>query len=213
MSTIFYVSYGAMWLLLIVLGVLLLLVYRHFGIVALGTLEGVQRDGLAIGEPAPVISGVTPDGVGVQWAPHRDQPELLTFVAPDCAACAHVLPYISHLAGAMNGYSIPATAIVTGPQANAVKVKEKFNPPFSCIAEDGSGAFERYRVRVTPFAFVIGGDGRILAKGLCSDAAHLRGLLLGGGLNDAAVGLESVMTPATRIPKEPARIQEASSWH
>lgn len=206
MSPIFYVSYGAMWLLLVVMGVLLLLVYRHFGIVALGTLDGVRRDGLAIGEPAPSVSGVTAEGVDVRWAPARKQPELVTFVAPDCQACAQILPYISHLVGSSNGYSMPVTAMVTGPRENAVKVKEKFNLPFPCVAEDGSGAFERYRVRVTPFAFVIGEDGRILAKGLCSNASHLGGLLLSGGLNEAAKGLESVVEQAQRSPSEPARV-------
>ena len=44
MTSIFYVSYIAMWMLLLIEGFLLLLVYRHFGLAALGTIEGVQRD-------------------------------------------------------------------------------------------------------------------------------------------------------------------------
>ncbi len=49
MSTLFYVSYVALWVLLLTMGVLVLLLYRHFGMMSLGTLEGVQRDGLPIG--------------------------------------------------------------------------------------------------------------------------------------------------------------------
>ena len=52
MSTLFYVSYVALWLLLLTIGVLVLLLYRHFGVMSLGTLEGVQRDGLPIGSVA-----------------------------------------------------------------------------------------------------------------------------------------------------------------
>lgn len=208
MPTIFYVSYGVMWLLLVVIGVLLLLVYRHFGVMALGTLEGVQRDGLSIGEPAPAVSGVTPEGVDVQWSPQRKRPELVLFVAPECEACAKVLPHVSYLVNAPTGYNIPATAIVTGPRENAVKVMEKFSLPFPSIAEDGSGAFERYRVRVTPFAFVIGEDGLVLAKGLCNDAARLRELLMNGGLSEAAEGLGMVSRQIQLAPSEPMRGQE-----
>jgi len=60
------------------------------------------------------------------------------------------------------------------------------NTTYPCLAEDGSGAFSRYRVRVTPFAFVLSEDGRVVAKGLCNSAARLRALLLAGGLLEAA---------------------------
>ncbi|PZW20539.1 hypothetical protein EI42_05912 [Thermosporothrix hazakensis] len=38
----FYALYFLLWLLVLFLSVLLLLVYRHFGFLALGTVEGVQ---------------------------------------------------------------------------------------------------------------------------------------------------------------------------
>ena len=69
MSTLFYVSYAALWLLLLTIGVLVLLLYRHFGVMSLGTLEGVQRDGLPIGSVAPPISGVTAAGQDTSWQP------------------------------------------------------------------------------------------------------------------------------------------------
>lgn len=39
-----------------------------------------------------------------------------------------------------------------------------------------------YRVRVTPFAFMVGDDGRILAKGLCDSVSNLGSLLDAGGI-------------------------------
>jgi hypothetical protein len=61
-STGFYASYAAVWLLVLVLGMLVLLLYRHFGLMSMGTVEGIQRDGLAVGEVAPPIIGSAPDG-------------------------------------------------------------------------------------------------------------------------------------------------------
>ena len=187
MSTLFYVSYAALWLLLLTIGVLLLLLYRHFGIQALGTLEGVQRDGLPIGTAAPLISGVTADGRDQTWETRPGRPELLIFASPNCEPCADVLPHVDRLAVA-NARTLGVTAVVAGPQEIAANlVAQQQQPPtYVCLADDGSGAFDRYRVRVTPFAFVVGADGRILAKGLCSDATRLRNLLLAGGLEEEA---------------------------
>jgi len=50
MSGIVLISHLALWLLVLVNFVLVLLLYRHFGLMSLGTLEGVQRDGLALGD-------------------------------------------------------------------------------------------------------------------------------------------------------------------
>jgi thiol-disulfide isomerase/thioredoxin len=185
MTTLFYVSYGALWLLLLVMGVLLLLLYRHFGVMSLGTLEGVQRDGLPVGSVAPAISGVTAAGADTGWEPKRGQPQLLLFAAPDCEPCATVLPAVERLARAADG-GLGIAAVVPGPREEVARFVERYRPPYPCLAEDGSGAFTRYRVRVTPFGFVVGGDGRVLAKGLCGDHVRLRGLLEAADLRDVA---------------------------
>jgi len=64
MSPVFYVSYGALWLLVLVLGVLVLLLYRHFGMMAMGTLEGVQRDGRGDAAGRRRRLGATPGPTG-----------------------------------------------------------------------------------------------------------------------------------------------------
>ena len=185
MSTVFYVSYGALWLLVLTMGVLLLLLYRHFGMMSLGTLEGVQRDGLPVGAVAPPIGGVTAAGEDEGWEPRRGRPELLLFASPDCEPCKTVMPAVNRLATAA-GDALGVTAVVPGPRESVERLVAQYDPPYLAFAEDGSGAFNRFRVRVTPFAFVVGADGRVLAKGLCNDPARLRELLSAGGLDAAA---------------------------
>jgi thiol-disulfide isomerase/thioredoxin len=189
MSGLFLASYVALWVLVVVMAVLLLLMYRHFGMMSLGTLEGVQRDGLPVGSAAPAISGITADGSEAGWQPKLGTPQVLLFMAPDCEPCATIMPHVARLA--RPGSGVDVTMVTPGPRDEAARMVKKYQPPFPTMAEDGSGAFTLFRVRVTPFGFVIGVDGRVLAKGLLSDPARLRGLLHAAGLKEAAVSLQT----------------------
>ena len=59
-------------------------------------------------------------------------------------------------------------------------------------------------MRVTPFGFVVGADGRILAKGLCGDQARLRGLLEAADLHDVAHAIPAQSQPIRIKPRNPA---------
>jgi len=198
MSGLLLVSYVALWALVVVMAVLLLLLYRHFGMMSLGTLEGVQRDGLPVGGVAPAISGVDADGVDRGWERKTGRYQLLLFAAPDCEPCATVMPHVNRL-GRSREAGVDVAAIVPGPRSEAVRMVNRYDPPFTVLAEDGSGAFGRFRVRVTPFGFVVGPDGRILAKGLCGDVGRLGNLLHAAGLKDAAAILQAPVQPVTLV--------------
>jgi hypothetical protein len=103
----------------------------------------------------------------------------------------------------VNG-ALGIAAIVPGPRDEVARFVARHHPPFSCLAEDGSGAFTRYRVRVTPFGFVVGADGRILAKGLCGDQVRLRGLLEAADLPDIARALPARAQAVRVTPRQPA---------
>jgi thiol-disulfide isomerase/thioredoxin len=201
MSTAFYVSYGVLWVLVIVLSILLLLVYRHFGMMALGTIQGVQRDGIPIGESAPDITATTPSGRELVLKPGSEGPSLVLFASPECEPCAVVLPYLNNFVGRASAPEL--MTVVPGPAAVAERMGADHKLIYECYAEDGSGAFDAYRVRVTPFAFVVGSDGRVLAKGLCSEPVMLRDLL-------AAAGIDKEVVPETlQMASSPPDREEA----
>ncbi|MFM8593423.1 MAG: TlpA family protein disulfide reductase [Chloroflexota bacterium] len=189
MTGFWLVSYIALWILVIALGALLLLLYRHFGMMSLGTLEGVQRDGLSLGAEAPAISGITADGNDATWQPKSGSYQMLLFASPDCEPCSAIMPFAQQLANAKT--NVKVASVVQGPKTEVVRMVDKHHPSFQTLADDGSGAFPRFQVRVTPFGFVIGPDGRILAKGLCSDPARMRMLLQSAGLQDAAAAIQT----------------------
>jgi hypothetical protein len=188
----FYVSYGAMWVLLLVTATGVFLLFRHFGLVSLGTVEGVQRDGLPVGEPAPGVEVAAGDGRPIRWAPSVSTPTLLLFAASGCDPCELVLPYAAHLTSS-NGSDLDVVTIFSGRAENATAMKEQLELPFPCFAEAGGNASNEYRVRVTPFAFVIGDDQRIRAKGLCGTPIRLKELLAAGGLEDTAARLDPLI--------------------
>lgn len=180
MPVIFYVSYVAMWILLLIPGFLVLLIYRHFGLMAMGSVEGVQRDGLSVGERAPAISGITVQGEVINWTPQPTRRYFLAFVSPNCSPCARVLPFINQLAITSSDLKV---LLLASSKDNLHQLVEKYHPSSSilCLADLGKGTMEQYRVRVTPFAFLIGEDGRVLAKGLCDSKTRLQEMLAVGG--------------------------------
>ena len=181
MPIIFYISYIAQWILLVILSALVLLLYRHFGLMALGTVEGIQRDGLSVGETAPLFSGIIASGEAIAWEPIDNHTYFLAFVSPTCAPCARVIPFINQVAATMK--NVQVVLVVAGLRDNAALLIDTFHlePSILCIAEEGSGASERYRVRVTPFAFLVGANKRILAKGLCDKPERLQEMLSASG--------------------------------
>jgi thiol-disulfide isomerase/thioredoxin len=191
---VFYTTYILLWLLVLFQGVLLLLVFRHFGHQALGTMEAVQRDGLRVGAKAPDVQGVEPSGQAVSWRPLGDRIALVLFAAPDCAPCHQVLPHVAR--AARDAPELEVVAVVPGSPEDATKLVELVTAPITIIA--GDQAFEAFRVEVTPFAFVVGRDGRVLSKGLCDSQVRLRAMLDSAGI-------------ATAAPEEPERLPVINS--
>ena len=175
MPRVFYTTYILLWLLVLFEGVLLLLVFRHFGHQAFGTLEAVQRDGLRVGARAPDVEGVQASGEAQSWRPPGDRTALILFAAPDCAPCHQVLPHVAR--AARDAPELEVVAVVPGARADAAKLDELVAAPCTTIASDQ--AFEAFRVEVTPFAFVVGHDGRVLAKGLCDGPMRLAEVIAG----------------------------------
>lgn len=188
MVEILNVSYIALWILVLVQGALLLLVYRHFGIAALSTFEGVQRDGIEIGASAQPVNATSLTGDARRWVPEPSRMQLLMFLSADCEPCGKVTPFLNDLdIASRKGAGLRVTAIVSGGVIDLQRFVGSMSPTFECLADDGLDAIKEYRVRVTPFGFVIGEDGRVLAKGLCSDHDKLQRLLNVAGVHDVVL--------------------------
>jgi methylamine dehydrogenase accessory protein MauD len=189
MTGIFLASYMVLWALVVVTALLVFLLYRHFGVMAMGTADGVQRDGLPIGSVVSDFEAVTADGTKHTWRSRVNAPHLLVFAAPDCAPCAKLIPHLNSLV--RHRPDLQVVVVAAGPESVARRIMDKFHPPFQALADDGRGVHTAFRVRVTPFCFVIGADGVVQAKGLCSDHERLADLMRTAGLDHVASDIEA----------------------
>lgn len=189
----FYVSYAFLWVLVPVLAVLVLLLYRHFGVQAMGRGAGITRDGLKPGEAAKLIAGVDESGRDHIWTPGQGRDAFVLFASAHCEPCREVLPDIVQLAKLADTSQLDIVLVSPGPadEAAALRVAAPIDDSALVIAEDGSGAFQNWKVRGTPFAFVVDADGTVRGKDLCNSRERLVGLLNHSGQRELAQALSA----------------------
>lgn len=211
MSAIFIASYAVLWVLVVVMAVLLLLVYRHFGLIAVSTGEGHDRDGLPLGRAAPSISGVNRDNTRLEWTPSRGRHTLLVFALPGCEPCEQIAAYLGPLGRKTQQLPFDLVVAATGRGDAVQALEQSVGAGVECIGDDGSGAMRNYEVKVTPFAFVLDIDGKIVAKGNCSTAARLRQLLMKARLEGPTRVLEEVTSAHENNNRTTLKLANAGS--
>lgn len=89
MSALFWVSFGLLWSLLVLIGIAVAILYYHFGQMYLNSREGRSAQGPELGQQAkPAISTIALSGdkISVQDGTAR----VLIFVAESCQLCAEL---------------------------------------------------------------------------------------------------------------------------
>ena len=172
MEGIWLVSYIVLWILVLALGALVLLLYRQLGIMYLGSAEGVSRDGLPKGTPAPDFTLTDQYGHQQRVAAYRGRPLLLIFGSAGCSPCRILMPQLDEWLPAH-----PEMGIIwlnmNSPEETLKYVSDVgATVPVVPTTPDDKIA-ERYRVRVTPFSFMIDENGVIRTKGLVNTKAGL----------------------------------------
>jgi thiol-disulfide isomerase/thioredoxin len=185
MTTVFYASYVALWLLVAVMAVLIILLYRHFGLAVMDSAAGHAHDGIAVGAKAPDLEGVGADGSAMSWRSGHDGAALVLFGSPGCEPCQQIIPHLDLLARKVAPEDLTVIGVVAGADGAAATMAE-FGPDVRFFGESYEECSHDYEVTVTPFAFVIDADGRVQSKGLASDPSHLRRMLDVAGLQRLA---------------------------
>ncbi len=176
MSGIWLVSYLALWAVVLFQGVVIFLLLRQLGVMYLGTAQGVARDGLSVGERAPDFTLPDLEGRTVSLADFRGHPLLLVFGSPTCVPCQRLIPDLNVFA-----HERPDELRVLFLSRGEVEEVRRFasdhdvQVPVATFPDDALA--DQYRARVSPFAFLIDGEGVIRAKGLTNNREHLELLL------------------------------------
>jgi methylamine dehydrogenase accessory protein MauD len=175
MSGWWLASYAALWILVIVLGVLVVALARQVGTLHLrmgprGALE-LDEEGPPLGEAPQPLTATDLDGRSVRiGGPGGGQ--LVLFVSPDCPICREVLPGVP--AAARAGRLEPLVVTDAGePEAVATYTRAGVGAPV--VAGPGMG--DRYGVPGTPYAIVLDETGMVRAKGTVNNLEQVEGLV------------------------------------
>ena len=192
MSGPWLISYIVLWAVVLFQGVLIFVLLRQLGLMYLGTAQGVARDGIAVGQRAPEFTAVGLDGGHVSLAGFRGLPLLLVFGSPSCAPCRGLIPDLNAFAQE-NREELRALFLCRGSLDEARRFGDELNVQVPVAVHPDDGLPDRFRARVTPFAFLIDGEGVVKAKGLANNRAHLEMLL-----DMARKEIDRVRRPADR---------------
>jgi hypothetical protein len=175
MGRLFVVSYVTLWLVTCSLFVLVLLLFRQFGTMLMPGRRRIELGGLDIGERAPeLVVDLPTEGRSslLTWEKRTDgkSATLVVVAEPHCPICKGLLK---------------EGGIASVPQRNDVEFvwldekKPDHDIPVYwtvAVADDGSAA-RLLDVPGFPFAYVLGSDGQVLAKGLVNSGEEISSLI------------------------------------
>lgn len=172
MSGPWLASYVALWAVVLFQGAIIFLLLRQLGMMYLGTAQGVSRDGLAPGRPAPEFTATGLDGAAVTLAGFRGLPVLLVFGSASCGPCRTLIPELNVFARERSE-ELRVLFLCRGDLDEARRFAEEFDVEVPVAAHPDEALPTQYQARVTPFAFLVDGEGVIQAKGLANNREHL----------------------------------------
>jgi hypothetical protein len=133
----------ATWIAIILVALALAGVERQVRMLVFQEVRG-RSLGIPPGAPAPAVDGLD----------FLAAPTLLLFTSPDCDVCSRVLARAAEVARSSKHGSLRLAAVFPDAKAENTDGLESI---------ESTGAFERFAVPATPFAVLVGKDGRIRA--------------------------------------------------
>lgn len=176
MSGVWLGSYIALWAVVLFQGAVIFMLLRQLGIIYLGTAQGVARDGLAAGQRAPGFTLPDLDGRPVSLGDFRGLPLLLVFGSAACAPCRSLVPDLNAFADERRE-QLRVLYLCRGSADEARRFARETDVRVPVAVHPDEELSDRYRARVTPFAFLIDGEGVVRGKALANNREHLDLLL------------------------------------
>ncbi len=167
MEGVWLISYVVLWVLALGLAVLVFVLYRQLGMMYLGSAEGVSRDGLERGTIAPDFDITDQYGKRQRLLDYRGRPVVLLFGSPHCTPCRILMPQLQDWARAHPEASVVWLNAASPEESRHFVADTQATIPVAPYPPEGN-LMDSYKVRVTPFSFLLDEDGVIRAKGLCN---------------------------------------------
>jgi methylamine dehydrogenase accessory protein MauD len=182
--TLLVISTVLLWILVMFMVVLVILLYRQFGLLYLGSGARVRLQGVQVGGNAPEpLRAVDSRGeeFSLDWtAPGPDRATLLLLTAPECPLAEALVPELNEFseswATAVDVLLVDR-ALPDGAPLRRLPVEPTWRYAFS----PGSVVHRAFDIDVSPYAYVIGSDGTVRARDIVNDTRALAALITGAG--------------------------------
>jgi hypothetical protein len=176
MSGFFWATYVILWTFVVLLTLMVLLLYRQFGLSWMRGQRRLELAGLDVGATAPPLSLEAPGSTAelvLAWDRTSDgarQGQLVLFGLPTCPICKHL--WADEIAALPLAWqTIEFVWVDAEPPNGPAPLGWQVG-----ISADES-AHAAMEVPGVPYAYVIGSGGRIVAKGLVNTFGDVNALL------------------------------------
>lgn len=176
MATTVLVVLVVLSLAVLVLGIAL---YVHVGSTQLGTAAAIAHDGPRVGRRAPAVEVTTIDGAPLVVPSGRR--EVLLFADHSLIDFEDLL----ELLGIGDRGDLPPVVVLGSRDQTSAELVSGLDlgVPTAVVPH---AIYHRYRVRVMPYAVVVGDDGRVVTSGLANTPFRLRHLAQVGASSTSA---------------------------
>ena len=196
MSGVWLASYLVLWLVVLVLAFLLAGSLRQLGLMQLrlGDDPGalITDAGLERGVQAPdFVAADSETGEPVTLSQLPATPKLLVFASPGCLSCRELIPGLNEVRKTRRG-EFDFFVICRG-DIESCQSFGRMNRLEAPMVVDTNGQIEKdYMVTLTPFAYVLDHEGRVVIRGVANDWRQIESLLDQEGTLQAGRGWADV---------------------
>jgi len=198
-SGVWLASYIVLWLVVLLLGFLLAGALRQLGLLQLrlGDDPGalITNTGLERGTDVPDFTALdAASGERVSLSDLPAVPRMLVFASPGCLSCRELIPGLNEVRKTRGDWDF---VVVCRGDLESCRRFGRMNGLEAPMVVDTTGQIEKdYAVTLTPFAYVVDHEGRVVIRGLANDWRQLESLLeqegtLQAGMPFVAVDVES----------------------
>jgi methylamine dehydrogenase accessory protein MauD len=201
-SGVWLASYIVLWALVLLLAFLLAGALRQLGLLQLrlGDDPGalITDIGLERGTQAPDFTALDAEsGEVVSLSDLPAVPRMLVFASPGCLSCRELIPGLNEVRKTRGDHDF---LVICRGDLESCRGFGRMNRLEAPMVVDTTGQIEKdYLVTLTPFAYLIDHEGRVVIRGIANDWRQLESLLeqegtLQAGMGFVAVDAEPVLT-------------------
>jgi len=195
MSGVWLASYVVLWVVVLLLAFLLAGALRQLGLLQLrlGDDPGalITDTGLERGAEAPDFTALGAEsGELVSLSDLPAVPRMLVFASPGCLSCRELIPGLNEVRKTRGDFDF---LVVCRGDVESCQAFGRMNGLEAPMVVDTTGQIEKdYLVTLTPFAYLIDHQGRVVIRGIANDWRQLESLLEQEGTLQAGIGFVPV---------------------